>query len=231
MATSPKRATFTSPRGLFKYPSLSKPDFGNDQVPKPDGEYKTAVVVPVEDAQELIDLLTPLWDESIEQGQAAFKELKLEQRKKLGALKEQPFYETEYDQVSEEPTGNVVFKFKTKYKIVDKKTNEVRFNKIGLFDSKGKPLAAGTAIYGGTIGKIAFQVSPYFISGQGMAGITLRLSAVQVIDLVGPGARSSSAYGFGAEEGYDTSEDDAFPTEGESTPEQVSPSSNGNEDF
>jgi hypothetical protein len=78
-----------------------------------------------------------------------------------------------------------------------------------LFDSKGAPLAAGTAIYGGTVGKVAFQAAPYFVAGQGMAGISLRLSAVQVIDLVGPGSRTAAQHGFGKEDGYETSEDDA----------------------
>lgn len=203
---APKRPTYTSPAGVFKFPSLTKPDYGNEKFPKPDGEFKTAVVVSMADAQALIAKLQPEYDAAIAEGRAEFAKLAVAIRKKLGALKEQMFYETEFDQTTEEETGNVIFKFKTKYKITDRKTNEVRFNKIGLFDAKGKPLATGTAIYGGTVGKIAFQTNPYFIAGQGMAGLSLRLSAAQVIELVGPGNRSASSYGFGEEEGYETGE-------------------------
>ena len=204
-----KRPSFTSPAGSFKFPSLSKPDFGNFKFPKPDGEFKTGLVVSRELAQPLIDQLTPYWEEAIKEGQEAFNGLPMATRKKMGSLKEQPFFQEEYDPETEEETGNVIFNVKTKYGIMDRKTNEKRFNKIGLFDSKGAPLAAGTAIYGGTVGKVAFQASPYFVSGQGMAGITLRLSAVQVIDLVGPGSRTATQFGFGKEDGYETSEDDA----------------------
>jgi hypothetical protein len=225
-----KRPTYTSPKGAFKFPSLSKPDFGNEKFPKPDGEYKTSLIVKREDAQGLIDILQPEWDAAIKAGKEDFAKLPLPSRKKFGAVKEQPFFAEEFDPETEEETGNVIFSFKTKYKILDKKTNEVRFNKIGLFDAKGKPLAANTAIYAGTIGKIAFQASPYFVAGQAMAGISLRLSAAQVIDLVGPGARTATQYGFGQEEGYEAGETDedenGFSEEKSSTP------SNGNsEDF
>ena len=204
-----KRPSFTSPAGSFKFPSLSKPDFGNIKFPKPDGEFKTGLVVSRAAAQVLIDALQPYWLEAIAEGKEEFEKLPLATRKKMGAVKEQPFYVEEYDPTTEEETGNVIFNVKTKYGILDRKTGEKRFNKIGLFDSQGAPLAAGTAIYGGTVGKVAFQASPYFVSGQGMAGITLRLSAVQVIDLVGPGSRTATQFGFGKEDGYETSEDDA----------------------
>jgi hypothetical protein len=229
MATKfPKRPTYTSPKGVFKFPSLSKPDYGNEKFPKPDGEFKVRLVVPAADAQPMIDKLTPEWEAAIEQGKKDFAALALPQRKKLGALKEQMFYEEEFDTETEEPTGNVIFNFKTKYKITDKKTGDVRFNKIGLFDAKGKPLPAGTAIYGGTEGKIAFQANPYFVAGQGMAGLSLRLSAAQVIELVGPGNRSASSYGFGEEEGYeagDVGEEDTPPMG------DTSQGSAGGEDF
>ena len=228
MATFIKRPTYTSPKGSFKFPSLSKPDFGNEKFPKPDGEYKTGLVVSRADAQPLIDKLQPEWDAAIALGKVEFAKLKPEQRKRLGSVKEQPFYQEEFDKETEEETGNVIFNFKTKYKIIDKKSQEERFNKIGLFDAKGKPLAAGTAIYGGTIGKVSFQVSPYFVAGQGMAGISLRLGAAQVIDLVGPGNRSADSFGFGEEDGYETTESD-----GEAagfSEEKPSAGANGNPD-
>ena len=228
MATFIKRPTYNSPKGVFQYPSLSKPDFGNEKFPKPDGEFKTALIVPAEEAQALINTLTPVWEAAIAAGKEDFAKLAVPIRKKLGSVKEQPFFEIEYDKDSEQETGNVIFKFKTKYKIVDKKTNEVRFNKVGLFDSKGKPLPASVAIYGGTIGKVAFQASPYFVAGQGMAGISLRLSAAQVIELVGPGSRSANSYGFGQEEGFDAEDEESFPA---ATGEAQAAANGNSEDF
>ena len=182
-----KRPSFTSPAGSFKFPSLSTPDYGNIKFPKPDGEFKTGLIVSREVAQPLIDKLMPFWQEALNEGQIEFDKLPLPTRKKMGSMKEQPFFTDEYDPATEEETGNVIFNVKTKYAILDRKTNEKRYNKIGLFDSKGAPLAAG----------------------QGMAGISLRLVAVQVIDLVGPGSRTAAQHGFGKEDGYETSEDDA----------------------
>lgn len=230
MATFIKRPTYTSPKGSFKYPSLSKPDFGNEKFPKPDGEFKTGLVVKREDAQEIIDKLQPEWDAAIASAKVDFAKMPVPHRKKFGAVKEQPFYQEEFDPETEEETGNVIFNFKTKYKIIDKKTNEARFNKIGLFDAKGKPLAAGTAIYGGTVGKVAFQATPYFVAGQAMAGISLRLSAAQIIDLIGPGARSASAYGFGQEEGYVAEESEAEQA-GFGEEKTATPSNGSSDDF
>lgn len=230
LATKQKRVTYTSPKGTFKFPSLSKPDFGNEKFPKPDGEYKTSLIVPLAEAQALIDKLTPEWDAAIALGKDEFAKLPLPARKKFGSVKEQPFYQEEYDPVTEEPTGNVTFTFKTKYKIIDKKSGETRFNAIGLFDAKGKPLVAGTAVYAGTVGKIAFQVSGYFVAGQAMAGISLRLSAAQIIDLVGPGARTATQYGFAEEDGYETAAaEDTFGDE--SSPAPAAPAHGNPQDF
>lgn len=209
-----KRPSFISPKGTFQYPSLSQPDYGNESFPKPDGEFKVALVVPMSaDTQAFIDKLMPAWVEAIALGQVAFAKLDVKLRKKFEKLTEQMFFEPEYDKESEQETGNVIFKFKTKYKITDKKTQEVRFNKIGLFDAKGKPLPVGTSIYGGTIGKVAFQTADYWVAGQGMAGISLRLSGAQVIELVGPGNRTAASMGFGEEDGYEAGEagDDDTP--------------------
>lgn len=244
MATAPKRPTYTSPAGTFKYPSLSTPDFGNEKFPKPDGEFKVNVIVPAAEAQPLIDKLTPLWQQAIEEAKALYAAMPIAARKKAGPMKEQMFYEEEYDNETEEPTGNVIFKFKTKYKIVDKKTKAVRFNKIGIFDAAkqsmelrdadtGKLSGKYPAIYGGTVGKVAFQTNPYWVAGQVMAGLSLRLSAVQIIDLVGPGARSADSYGFGEEDGFTADPDAVASSESSSTPFDGAPAStNGDqEDF
>ena len=49
--------------------------------------------------------------------------------------------------------------------------------------------------------KVAYFVSPYF--NKGKAGVSLRLKAVQVIDLVHYGVNSDpKAFGFAEEEGF-----------------------------
>lgn len=220
MATKPKRPSYVSPKGLFKYPSLTTPDYGSKDHPKPEGQFKVAVVMKMStEVQAFIDKLTPLWDEAIREGHAAFAKLALPQRKKLGELKEQMFYEEEFDPETEEATGNVIFKAKTQYRMTDKETKEVRFNSISLFDAKGAAFPKGKAIYGGTIGKISFTTRPYFVAGQGMAGLSFYLNGAQVIELVGPGARSASSLGFGEEEGYSAADAGEFSDESNAEPE------------
>ena len=217
----PKRISYMSPRGTFRYPSLSLPDYGNEAFPKPDGEFKLSLICPLDDATStFIAKLMPVWQEAIDKGDKAFEALPLPARKKLGKADPQMFYVEEYDTETEEPTGNVIFKFKTKYKITDSKTKEVRYNRIGLFDAKGKSMeyvdesGKGTgkypAIYGGSIGKVSFTAREYFVGANGMAGLTLQLSAAQVIDLVSGGARTATSYGFGEEDGYEAT-DEALP--------------------
>lgn len=223
MATKQKRPSFMSPKGTFIYPALVKPDYGTQEYPKPDGEYKTAISMPLEDAQPLIDKLMPLWQEAIAEGQIAFDKMEIKSRKKFGELTENMFYEEEYDKETEEPTGNVIFKVKTKYMFrkKDKVSGEetITYNKIGLFDAKGKPLGKNVDIYGGTVGRVSFQVQPYWIAGQGMAGLTLRLGGAQVIELVGPGARSAASFGFDeVEGGYEAGEDEGGPEDRDEDP-------------
>lgn len=78
--------------------------------------------------------------------------------------------------------------------------------KVDVFDASGKPLPPKVAVWGGSIVKVAFQAVP-FNTAIG-AGISLRLSAVQVIDLKTAGQRDAGGYGFGQEEGYTYSEED-----------------------
>ncbi|QFP93707.1 single-stranded DNA-binding protein [Ralstonia phage P-PSG-11-1] len=224
-----RNPSFTSPRGVFKYPALNKPDYGNEQFPKPNGEYKVQLILSEAEAQPLIEKLQPLYNAAIEEGKAKFKELKVEQRKKLGALKENDLYATEYDQETEEPTGNLVFKF-TMQASGENKKKERWERKPALFDAKGKPLPKNApAIWGGTEGKVSFEASPYFIPGTGAAGLKLRLQAVQVIDLVSGGQRDAGAYGFGEEEGYEASDNNE---EGDGAPfKDESGSGKDNEEF
>lgn len=223
MTKKEKLPSFVSPKGTFRYPSLTAPDYGNDKFPKPDGEYKVQLILTEKEAAPLIAKLQPIYDAAIAEGKEKFKELKVEQRKKLGALKENDLYQVEYDQQTEEPTGNLIFKFTMAASGKSKKTGDVWTRKPAIFDAKGTPMKTPPAIWGGTVGKVSFEASPYFIPGTGAAGLKLRLNAAQIIDLVSGGARDAGAYGFGEEEGYEAAttaaEEDEFKDETEVTTE------------
>lgn len=234
MATKPKNPSYVSPKGTFKWPSLTSPDYGSKEHPTPEGLFKTTVICDMtSEVQAFIDKLMPLWQRAIAEGREAYAKLPIAQRKKLGELKEQMFYEEEFDEATEEPTGRVIFKAKTKYKIKDKDTGDIRLNTISLFDAAGKPFPKGKAIYGGSEGKISFTVKPYWVAGQVMAGLSFYLNGAQIIKLVGPGERSAASLGFGAEEGYTAAEDQGgFDDESAGASDDDDSGANGNpQDF
>lgn len=225
-----KRQKFITPAGTFKFPALTKPDFGNEKFPQPNGVYKVVLILSRAEAQVLIDKLQPLYDEAVEKGQEEFGKLKVETRKKLKSITENPLFSEVYDKETEEPTGDVEFSFKMVASGTNKK-GEAWSRKPDLFDAKGKPLKGDVAIWGGTKGKVCFTTNAYFIPATGAVGLSLKLEAAQVIELVSSGSRSASSYGFGEEEGYEFEESDAAPFSDESGSTDSSSTDGDNEDF
>ena len=198
----------TTPRGVFKFPNLVTPDFGTKDFPKPAGEWNVRLILEADEAQALIKKLRPEFDKAKMKAEEEFAKLPIATRKKLKEVTFNDFYTEVYDKDTEEPTGQYEFRFKSTASGVtkDKKKWE---RKVALFDAKGVPIKKIAAIWGGTVGKVSFTASPYFIPGTGAAGLILRLEAAQIIELSAGGSRNASEYGFGEEEGYDSTEESA----------------------
>lgn len=202
-----------TPRGVFRFPALSKPDYGTTEHPKPDGEYKVDLVLTEAEAAPLLAKLTPFHEEAIEAAKEAFAQLKVDQRKKLKDVTVNELFRVEYDQETEEPTGNLIFKFKMKASGTSKKHGKTSTwnRKPTLFDATGKPLKGKLPdIWGGTVGVIAFEARPYFIAGTAAAGLTLKLEAAQIIELRSGGERAASDYGFEEEDGWSAPAEESF---------------------
>lgn len=224
-----KLPKITSPRLSLKFPKIDKPDYGSKDYPKPDGEYATLAVGKLSDpnVKAFIAKLEPLYAEAKAAAEEEFKKLKIDTRKKLGAVKMNPLYTTVYDPETEEPTGEVQFKFSMKASGVSRKEKEQaaldgrqpkRWNrKPDVFDARGLPIRKVPEIWGGTIARVSFEAGPYFVPGTGAAGLKLALAGVQIIDLVQGGQRNAASHGFGEEDdGYayeETSEDTAGAAE------------------
>lgn len=199
----PKRERFSSPKGIAKYPRLQKPDTKFDS----DGVFKLDLILDRSikaDAAFIAELET--------KAKKAFTEAKadLKANKKVKLLKELtmglPFEEVLDDEGDE--TGKVAVKFKLSAH-VKPKNGDAFDQKPALFDSKGKPYV-GPTIGGGSTVRVSFEVIEYCNTAAKNAGISLRLKAVKVIDLVEyvPGG-DASAYGFDDEEdegGYESDE-------------------------
>lgn len=179
MAT--KQPRYTTPKGTAKYPWLNTPDTKFN----PDGDYKVTLVVPVAEADTIMQFL----DEQLAASEAKAKK---ENPGKKVKVADAPY------KIDEE-NGNVEINFKLKA-LVHMKNGDSFTQKPALFDAKGKPIEANVG--GGSKIKVSYECNQYFSPLQG-AGISLRLRAVQVIDLVEyTGGSAAGAYGFEEEEGY-----------------------------
>ena len=174
-----------SAKGEFVYPHLNKPDVRFNEA----GEYKLTLKVPQKEALSMVTLIDKELDACI---------AKVEKEKKGKKVKQAPKpYKIE--------DGFAFFKFKMKATGVNRKTKESFSQKPALFDSNKNPFPQSTSIWGGTKGKVAFNVKDYFVPALG-AGVTLQLIAVQIIDLVEGGGKQGDL--FDKEDGYTVQEKD-----------------------
>lgn len=182
--SKPKAQRYTTPAGIAQYPYLTKPDTKFNS----DGEYKISVEIPGAAAQDIVTFLDEQFAASVAK-----------------AKKENPGKKIKEGDVPysvNDDTGKVTVRFKLKAKVTPKQGDPFE-QRPALFDAKGKPIGADAKIGGGSKVKVAYELVPYYTAIAG-AGISLRLKAVQVIDLVEfSGGASSEAYGFGEEEGYE----------------------------
>lgn len=227
MADKKANPQLTSPRGVFVYPSIDKPDYGTKDYPKPDGVYKVTLRVPLAVADEWREgPLKAIIAQARAEAEAEFKKLPVATRKKLGELTWNEVGTTEYDKETEEETGFVLFKTEMKAGGKRKKDGSPWSQKPAVFDSKGKAIPKVPAIWGGSEGRVSVEASPYFIPGTGAAGVKLNLKAVMLLKLNSGSQKDASGFGFVPEEdGFDASDyqapdEDSNPFDGEGMSEE-----------
>lgn len=199
----------TSPKGVAVFPHLNTPDF---KFKKETGEYRVKLKLDGEAAEKFKAFI----DETLA---GAIPKLVEEKKKSLAKkpalaakvtaenleMGAKP-YSPDLDKEGNE-TGATVFNFKRAAKITYTPkgaqapvTKEI---KPDIFDAKGVMMKGKLPlIFGGSVMKVNYDVLPYVTPVAG-AGITLRMNAVQIIELKSQGDRDASAYGFGTEEGYE----------------------------
>lgn len=106
----------------------------------------------------------------------------------------------------DEETGDLLVNFKLKARGTTRDGKEFTQKPV-LFDAKGKPTEP-EAVWGGSRIKVSFEIVPFYTKLIG-AGVTLRLKAVQIIELIQGGGASAENYGFGEEDGYEADESEA----------------------
>lgn len=194
MTKKAKLPRYVTPLGTAQYPWLTKPDTKFN----PDGDYSVALTFRDDDGQ-FSTLINNELEKSVEKAKAenAGKKIK-----------------TADAPITENDDGSITLKFKLKAKVTPK-NGEPFEQRPALFDAKGQPLGSDIKIGGGSKMKVSFEIVPFYTSLVG-AGLSLRLKAVQLIDLVEYSGGDGSAYGFGKEDGYEaeasTAEESSFET-------------------
>jgi hypothetical protein len=189
MSKKKKRPLFVSPRGIFVYPWLNRPDTKFD----PEGKYRVQLK----------------YDANDEAGVAFVKKLAERHKKQVrdaraelgDTIKEsaKPF--------KKDDDGNWLVQFKLNA-VGKTREGETFTNKPVLFDASGQP-CPDARVAGGSEGKVSFEIIDFGNAGIG-AGISLRMKAVQIIKLVEWDSGTAEKYGFEEEEGFSASDSSEF---------------------
>ena len=158
----------------------------------PLGDYSINLQMPVAKAATMSEQL----DQIV---QAKFKEAIKEDPRLKNTLTTQEVNQPVYDRETGDDTGNVEFKFKLKAK-VQKRDGTYYEQQPAVLDSKKIPMSKDILIGNGSRVKVAFEPIPYVMGSTKKVGVSLRLKAVQVIDLVEYGNSTTSV--FDEEDGF-----------------------------
>lgn len=213
MNERPKNIRLVSPKGVAVYPRLNTPSTKF----KKEGEYSVRLAIPVADAAPFLEQIKSVAREYYKEQCALLKKEK---------LKVHPF-------PWDEDGNTVTVKFAQLAKITSKagKTWEVQ---IPILDSKGTPIT--DLVGAGSVLKIASEIHTWYSPALGV-GVSLRLKAVQVIDLKAPSQLvSAEQYGFSTDEegfvsGGETFSDSLFGSDQPKEPSEPSNNATSGEDF
>lgn len=205
-----KKPKYTSQEGVFKFPNLTKPSTKFNAA----GVYDVTLRLNAADAKAFEAKHAADLRAANEAGLQEYEKLSEKTKNKIKFSPAEMIGTPVFDEETKKPTGDVEFKFKRTATGVSKKDGKPWSVKVPVFDSKGKPIV-GTDIWGGSRGKVSYEVYGYFIPGTGQAGLSMKLLAAQVIELVTKGSASADLYGFDKEDGYEVEDTAAADTPAE----------------
>ena len=184
-----KKELVTTPMGVLVWPHLNSPDYEYDEA----GVYQTKLRLTGTDAEEFKAYC------EAQQKEAAVEAKESKSFKGKGKV---PLADLPY---KEDDDGNLLFNFKMKAKGTTR-NGETFTREPKLFDAKGQP-CNDARVGGGTVARISFESYRYYAKMVGGAGVSLRLEAVQIIDLQEwSSGRSAEGFGFEATDGFSVDE-------------------------
>lgn len=207
----PPRKNFVTPKGVFKYPHLIEPDYGTEKYPKHSGEFNLKLSLTEDEAIKFKAEHSELIQQTKEWLQGEDEKRKPLVRKQM-PLNFLGMGSPVYDDQDKE-TGEFELKIKTTASGKNAKTGLDWTRKVNFIDSK-RAVFQPESVWGGTVGKVKVTAQGYFIAATGIAGISMYLEAVQILELVSSNS-GGNADGFEDEDGGfeaplkpDTSDDD-----------------------
>jgi len=200
-----------TPRGIARFPKLVTPDqFDTSSKPA----YSTGLVFDPKDpeVQTFVETLEGIHkkaeaelrkelEEAITNAKNGAEAKKA--KKKLDDLEIPSFIREVLDRESGEPTGMIEIKFKTNADDKDGNRKALRF-----FDGSGKAFKLTEDLWSGSVLRVNFNPSTFYIAGVGKLFLTNYINAVQVLELKQGSGGSTAGDMFGG----DTSDFEA-PTE------------------
>jgi hypothetical protein len=217
--TKKKFDKMTSPKGKALWPKLTKPD---TTYVKDGGVY--CLKLRLKRGDPGVDEFLAELESKRESAVAGF-EAELREQKKLAKGKAIKVSEPSIKPVIDEEnggeeTGEVDINFKMKA-VITSKEGEVYKKRPALFDAKGveiegnklRALRVGT----GSAVRVSFECVPFYKPAVG-AGLSLRLKAVQIVNLVEYQGGDAKSHGFGAEDGFSAADVEDFEGDSESEP-------------
>lgn len=191
-ATKRKKVLVVTAPGVAVWPHLHSPDTKFD---KEGGVYRVQVAYPAESEQAVA--LVKKIDAWVDQAIATENKRLVEDGKKAknpSTFKRADLpYKMELNDEGEE-TGRMLFNFKLKAKGKTRE-GEVFERRVALYVKGGAPLPKDKRIGGGSTIQVSYEPNPFFTGGLG-AGVSLRMEAVMVHELVEWAQRDAAGYGF-----------------------------------
>jgi hypothetical protein len=191
MAGKRKKILNVTPIGVAVWPHLHSPDTKFDK----DGVYRVqlAYAATSPEAKKLVAMIDAWVVAAIE----AENKKRAEDDKKPLVGKQIKYadlpYKMELNDEGEE-TGRMLFNFKLKAKGKTRE-GEVFERRVALYLKGGAPLPKDKKIGGGSLLQVSYEANPFYTGGLG-AGVSLRLEAVMVHELVEWAQRDAAGYGF-----------------------------------
>jgi hypothetical protein len=158
---------FVTPKGVAVWPKLNQPDYKFNV----DGEYSVKLKLSAEESQGLI--------KQLEDERDAYKAEVTKKNPKVSNYNLASVYEEEIDDQGN-LTGFNLFKFKQKAVIKTKSGDSIK-KTVALYDSNKTP--TDVVVNGGSTIKVAASTFCYDMPSSKMVGISLRPTAVQIIEL------------------------------------------------